>query len=315
MKNLAIILSIAVMAFSCKKDKTPSDFKATDVTGTTIVKGNANKTVVTPNGTGGWTNTHRIPASGVLVSITVNRNSLYPNSNSQGADVYTATTDSAGNYRIEVKANATGVNARITIEGFTGTHDTLVNGTTKKGLYSTFAGTNLNVNLVMGQNFTQNFAFNASNAVSNPGNANLNAGTGVITGSIGIQRVQAVAVGTNPPVYNPVIVPFPAGHKVYMSFDKDPTTGNTRLYQTTTDGNGYYKFTVNTVPSGTSGFNQEATIWIEDYASTRDTILLNNTVKTGPKGVYQMESRNQSDVYNNSIKNANHLAYDNFIND
>jgi len=313
MKNLIIILSIAAMVYSCKKDKNTTEFKATDVTGKTIVKGNASKTMVTPDGSGGWTNAYRVPARGVVVSITINKNALYPGSNAQGADVYTGTTDSTGNYSIEVRSNASGVAARITIDGFTGTHDTLVNGVVKTGVYSTFAGTSLNVNLVMGQNFTQNYNFNANNAISNP--PTLNVGTAVVSGSIGIERLQETIIGANPPFYNPVIVPFPAGHKVYLRLTNDPSTGNAKTYETTTDGNGYYTFTVNTVANGTNGFNQNANIWIEDFASTRDTIMVNKSVRTGRKGVYQKESRNETGVFNNSIKNANHLSYDNFVQD
>ena len=38
MKNLIIILSLAAMVYSCKKDDNTTEFKATDVTGKTIVK-------------------------------------------------------------------------------------------------------------------------------------------------------------------------------------------------------------------------------------------------------------------------------------
>lgn len=313
MKKLIAISGLLLVLGACKKDKKSNNFTQTDVTGTTVVKGNVSKAVITPNGSGGWNNNSRIAAKGVQVSITVNKNSLYPNSTAQGADIYTATTDDNGNYSVNVRSNATGVNAKITIDGFTGTLDTLVNGVTRTGAYSTFAGTSTNVNLVMGQNFTFNYDFSASNVVSNPNN--LNVGTAVVTGSIGIEYLKETVIAPNPPFFSPTVVPVPAGHKVYLRLANDPNTGSPKVYETTTDGNGFYQFTVNTVAMGTNGFNQNAEIWIEDHSATRDTLKANNTVKTGLKGVYQMETRNQNGVYKNGIKNANHLSYTNFIAD
>ena len=50
---------------------------------------------------------------------------------------YTGTTDANGNYAINVKSNSQGVAAMITIDGFTGTQDTIINNVTKTGLYAT----------------------------------------------------------------------------------------------------------------------------------------------------------------------------------
>src|SRR4051812_10659748 len=140
MKKLIILVSVTALLYGCKKDST-ENFYATDVTGTTIVRGNVSKNIITPNGSGGYTNTSLIPASGINVGIKINKSALYPNSNAQGADVYSGTTDNNGNYAITVKSNATGVAAMITIDGFAGTLDTLVNGTKRTGLYTTYTGT------------------------------------------------------------------------------------------------------------------------------------------------------------------------------
>ena len=311
MKKSILALSLTVILFSCKKDE-KKEFTATDVTGTTLVKGTVTKNVVTPNGSGNWISSSRIPVGGVNVSIKVNKNSLYPNSTAQGADVYSATTDSTGNYQISVKSNATGVAAQITIDGFTGTLDTLINGVTKKGFYSTFAGTNQNRTLFMGQNVQFNHDFTATNITSNP-NIIVNVGSATITGSVAVNFFKEVTTGTVVSLTS-TNVPL-ANQKVYLTFNKDPNTLANKLYETTTDGNGYYTFNISTVASGTSGFNQNATIWVADYAATRDTIKANNTIKTGKTGVFQMQTLFQNGVYNNNIRNANHFFYNSFIAD
>jgi hypothetical protein len=311
MKKSILALSLTVILFSCKKDKT-NEFTSTDVTGSTVVMGTVSKNVITPNGSGNWTNATRVPVAGINVSIKVNKNSLYPNSSAQGADVYTGVTDSTGNYRISVKSNATGVSAQITIDGFTGTQDTIINGNVRKGLYSTYAGTNQNRTLYMGQNVTFNHDFFATTVSSNP-NTVLSIGAAKITGSVGINFFKEVTTGTVVSITT-TNVPL-ASQKVYLTFNKDPNTLATKSYEVITDANGFYSFDISTVASGTSGFNQNATIWINDYAATRDTIKANNTVKTGAKGVFQMETLFQNGVYNNNIRNANNFSYNSFVAD
>ncbi|WP_317896804.1 hypothetical protein [Aurantibacillus circumpalustris] len=310
MKKSILALSLTVILFSCKKDE-PKEFTATDVTGTTLVKGTITKNIITPNGSGNWTNGSRIPVKGINVSIKVNKNSLYPNSTAQGADVYSATTDSTGNYQISVKSNATGVSAQITIDGYSGTLDTLINGVTKRGFYSTFAGTNQNRTLFMGQNSVFNYDFFANNVSSNPNTIKI--GSATITGSVAVNLFKQVLTGTVVSITT-TNVPL-ASHKVYLTFDKDPSTLANKSYETTTDANGNYSFNVATVPSGTSGFNQNATIWVADYAATRDTIMSNSTVKPGKMGVFQMQTLNQNGVFNSNIRNANHFSYNSFIAD
>jgi len=310
MKKLLFALSFATILVSCKKDKN-TDFTATDVTGTSNVKGNVSKNVITPNGFGGFTNSSRVPAAGVNVTVKVNKNSLYPNSNAQGADIYTGTTDANGNYSIPVKTNASGVSAMITIDGFTATEDTLVNGTTKPGLLASYSGTSFNRTLYMGQNAQIDYSFTASNIISNPNN--IVVGTAVITGSLSMSVIKEFTVTGFPSVINyttaDVKVP---NHMVYMNFSNDPTTQSAKTYTATTDANGYYTFTVSTVANGTPGFSQNADIWAPDFATTRDTVKLSGATVTGPAGVFQMTSTNQNSIFNGTIRNAAHLNYFSF---
>lgn len=319
MKKSLIALSITLALFSCKKKESNSDFTATDVTGTSIVKGNVNKNVITPNGNGGWINTNRINMAGVVVTIKVNKggaSGLYPNSTANGADVYSATTDANGNYAVSVKSNATGVSALITIDGFTGTQDTIINNVTKTGLYATYFGTSTTRTLFMGQNSTFDHNFTATNVSSNPNNFNI--GTAQLSGSISLNMVLTTKTGTNLPVVvgGGTNIAVPAGITVYMNFDKDPSILATKLYTTTTDANGRYSFTFPTVASTTPGFFQNATVWVADYASTRDTLRIVNGASapttTGPNGVFGNSTTTQNGLFNNEIRNATNFSFNGF---
>jgi hypothetical protein len=309
MKKSILALSLTAALFACKKDKTNS-FTQTDVTGTSIVKGTVNKNVITPNGFGSWTNNSRIPAAGVAVSVKINKNSLYPNSNAQGADVYSGTTDKDGNYSISVKSNANGVQALITIDGFTGTMDSIANGVTKTGLYSSYSGNSQNRTVFMGQNvqFDHNFFGNA--ITTNP-NTLYKIGSATVTGSVAVNYVKEVLTGTFV-TFTSTNVPV-AGRTVYLNFSNDPTTLATKLYTVTTDASGFYSFDIATVPANTSGLtNQNAVVWVADYAATRDTIKANGSLKTGRAGVYSQQTINQFGIYNNNIRNANNFLYNGF---
>lgn len=311
MKKSLLALSLTALLFSCKKE-TKTDFTATDVTGTTTVKGTCTKNIITPNGSGGWTNNSRVPASGVLVQIKVNKNQLYPNSIAQGADVYSATTDANGNWSINVKSNASGVNGYMTIAGFNSTLDTLINGVTKTGLYANFFGTTSNINMFMGTTYEWGtYYFTASNLSTNPNNIMI--GSASISGSVSANHILSTTTGTNPAVISTTNIAVPAGITVYMSIDKDPTLLATKNYTTTTDASGRYSFNFPTVSNTTPGFAQNATIWVADYATTRDTIRVVNgnsaPTITGRTGVFGNTSTFQGGVYNNEIRNATNLNY------
>ena len=312
MKKTIILLSATAILFSCKKDDAINNFTQTDVTGTTILKGNINKNIITPNGNGSWKVDSKIPAVGISISIKVNKNSLYPNSNAQGADVYTVTTNDKGDYSIAIKSNATGVAALISIDGFTSTLDTLINGTTKKGFYASYKDTTINRTLFMGQSSQLDYNFRNSNVITNPND--IISGSAVISGSVGVEFIKEVLTGT-------VVTTSPtnvavANRKVYLKFSNDPTTLASKMYEVTTNANGVYSFTIATVAAGTPNFSQTANLWISDYAATRDTIKSNNTIKTGPAGVFKQIGLNPfilSGVYNDNIKNATNLNYGIFI--
>lgn len=308
MKKNAFLISIfVVLLIACKKEE-PEEFVASDVTGTTLVKGNIYQNVIVPDGFGNWSTQGKTPANNVRVSIKINKNSLYPNSTAQGADVYSGITDNFGNYSISVKTNANGVASQITVEGFTATLDTLVNGSFKKGLLANYVGTAFTTTLYMGQNFVYNYGFTANVVASNPNT--LLIGNAVITGSVGQSIVKEIMTGTIVSLTT-AFVPL-ANHKVYLNLDKDPNILQQKLYQIRTDANGHYSFTIETVTSGNIGFAQSATLWVTDYAATRDTLKIGGTFKTGRPGVYGMKSINLTGVYSDQIRNANYLNYTNF---
>jgi hypothetical protein len=315
MKKSLIVFSALVLAFaSCKKTSSPAAFSPTDMTGKGHVKGNVTKNVIAPNGTGGWTSNTRVPAPNVNVSVRIDKSSLYPNSNSQGSDVYSATTDANGNYDIEVTANGNGVVANIVVDGFSSTLDTVVNGVVKTGLPALYAGGTGAVNVWTGQNSWFNYNFVASNVGSNPNNITI--GTAMVSGSVGVSFVKATINGTNTPVYSTTVVPV-SNTNVYMNFNMDPTLMATKQYTATTDAMGNYTITVSTVKNGTPGFNQNALIWVADRAGTRDTVkIVNGTTvnpyTTGPSGVFNSVNTFQLGVYNTEIRNAVNLTYSSF---
>jgi hypothetical protein len=244
----------------------------------------------------------------------VNKNELYPNSWAQGADVYSATSDAQGNWSINVKSTADGVQAYMTIAGFNGTQDTLINGVTKTGLYANYFGDSDWLNLYMGTTYEWGvYDFNASNLTSNPNNIVI--GSAIVSGSISANHILTSKTGTNAAVVvgGGTNIAVPAGITVYMTLDKDPTTLAPKMYTATTDANGRYTFTFPTVSSTTSGFNQNGTIWVADYATTRDTIREvngNSAPKTtGPSGVFGNVSTTQNGLYNNENRNATNLNH------
>lgn len=312
---LAVPLAVSAILFSCKKDD-KKEFTQTDVTGTTVVRGNVNKNIISPDGNGNWSSNNKISAAGIQVSVKVNKGGsqgLYPNSTANGADVYSATTDANGNYAITVRSNATGVLANITIEGFTGTLDTIINGNKKTGLYATYFGTNTTRTLIMGQNITLDHSFVASNVSSNPNNIVI--GTAIVTGSVNMSWVRKVLTGTvvSTSFTN---VPVPANTTVFLTFDKDPTLLSSKVYQTTTDASGSYTFNVNTVAMGTAGFNQDANVWVPDFAARRDTLNFVGSTPSGTlnglNGVFGQASNMQFGIYSSNIRNAVNISYNAF---
>ncbi len=299
------------MVLSLVKKEEPQTQSSAELTGSTVVKGNISKNIISPNGSGVWINTGKIPAKDISVSIKVNHNSLYPIPQATGADVYTAKTDDNGNYSVIVKTNAKGVTAQVTVDGFTATLDTLINGSLKPGLLSNYTGTTFTTTLVMGQNFTYNYGFTASNSQSNPNN--ILVGNAIVSGSVGLSLIKEIQTGTLVSLTT-AFLPL-SNHRVYLTLTKDPYTLATKLYEVNTDGNGRFSFNLETVAQGTSGFTQSALLWISDYAATRDTVKLDNSIVTGRSGVFSLTSIPLSAVYSTEILNANYLQYINFTAD
>jgi hypothetical protein len=326
MKKSLFALSIVALFFSsCKKDET-TEFTATDVTGTSTLKGYATKNIVVRNSSNtGWT-AATMPASGAVVQVKVNKGGnggLYPNgSTNLGADVYSATTDANGYYSISFKSNSQGVTAWYTFVGFTGTHDTLVNNTTKTGPAGYYWGdTDTWGSLVMGQTYEQNYDY-GSPSITNGNPNNIDIGQATVTGTIGMQLVLKTAPdATTAPVFGTTVVPVPAGITVYMSLNKDPYLLANKVYTTTTNANGAYTFSnFATVASGTSNFSQNANIWVADYVAVQDThIVINNVItaaaKAGVPGVYNNSSTNQNALYNNEFRNSANFNFAGFTND
>lgn len=320
-KSIIALTLVTAVFFSCKKKETTTEFEATDVTGTTAVKGVCTKNVVTPNGSGGWITTNKVPAVGVLVQLSVEKNELYPNSIAQGADVYSSTTNATGDWSMSVKSNATGVDGFLTIAGFNGTQDTIINGVTKTGLYANYFGTSMNLNnLIMGTTYEAGvYDFSANNLTSNPNNIMI--GNGVISGTVALTHwLKTVTTGTAASTsFGSTNIAIPAGVTVYMSFDKDPTLLAPKMYQTTTGVGGAYAFNnIATVAMGTTGFNQNATIWVADYVGGKDSIQTVNggagTVIPGSTrpGVFGNASTAANALYNNEVRNNAHITLTTF---
>ena len=314
-KSLLALTLLTAMFFSCKKETT-TDFTATDVTGTTLVKGTFTKRVITPDGSGNWVTTTKIPAAGVSVQIKVNKSQLYPASIAQGADVYSATSDANGNWAMTIKSNATGVQGYVTMNGFNGTQDTIINGVTKTGLYANYFGnTPGNTTFFMGTTHDFGvFNFVASNLTSNPNNIMI--GSAAVTGSVSLTHfLKTVTTGTAASVaFGATNTAIGAGTTVYLAFDMDPTILTTKMYTTTTNASGYYTFNLATVAMNTSGFNnQDATIWVADYTGTKDSIMTINggagSVIPGSSkpGVFGNAQTTQFSLYNNEVRNNAHI--------
>ncbi|HRH10324.1 MAG TPA: hypothetical protein PLU73_02365 [Bacteroidia bacterium] len=332
MKKSLLALTLTAALFSCKKDIEQKSLDATDITGTGWVKGNLQKTIITPSN-GSWNNDTKVAAAGVNIQVRVatnGGNGIYPNSNYASTEVFTGQTDANGNFAIAVKSNGTsnGVSANIIIEGWQGTQDTLINGVTKVGRLCNYFGTSNNVTVYKGQatwwNGINRWSFNVGNMSvvndnNNPTSPNL--GTAIVTGSVGYTVWQSsvnVISGTVQPaaITNTYVMKSPVGTKVYATFSNDPLTLSPKPYQATTDANGSYTFNFATVNAGTPGFGQSASIWVSDLQATRDTMKITSVytgttfvststaIATGKAGVYDGFNNNQGSLFSNEVRNA-----------
>jgi hypothetical protein len=346
MKKSLLALTLTAALFSCKKDIEQKSLESTDITGMGWVKGTLHKTIITPNTGSGWTNQTRVAAAGVNVSVRVNKNGssgIYPNSNQSGVEVFNGTTDANGNYAIAVKSNGTsnGVQATIIVEGFQGTQDTLINGVTKTGRLCNYFGFSTTQQVYKGQSTwwtnptTWIFGNNMTTVNDNTNPNSNNIGTAQITGSVNYgvytQSTNVISGTVNPAGFNSNgLLTAPAGTKVYYTFNVDPLSLTTKVYETALAANGTYTFDVSTVKVGTPGFTQNGNVWIQDLRQTRDTIKITSiytgttfvssstVIAPGKTGVYgAFMNINQNSLFNGEIRNGVNYNYaiGNFIAD
>lgn len=352
MKKSLLALSLVGLLFSCKKDLEQKSLTPNEIIGTAYIKGNLTKATITPNlpwqpGNMSWNNNGKTAAAGVNISIRVPKNGyygLYPNSSMEGTDVYTGTTDANGNFNIAVKANGReqGVEATVLVEGFSGTVDTVFNGTTRTGRNANYMGFSrtyyvhagqshhFEMNTYCGNNYPT-WSFCDGNVVyfnQNNGPLALNIGAATITGSLNMQIITSsvtVVSGTATPAsLSTSLVPVPAGARVKLRFDSDPVTYSTKIYQTTTDAAGGYTFNVSTVADQTPGFSQNGDITVADWTGTRDTIKINSiytgtvfvssttVTVAGKNGTWNASSYGSlgvNSLYNNQIRNAQNFSF------
>lgn len=336
----SILATCMVFSFiSCKKQIEQKNISSNEIIGTAYIKGNLTKAVISPDlpwepGNMNWNSDGKIAAGGVNITIRVAKSGykgLYPNSNIQGTDVYSGTTDANGNFNIAVKANgrSQGVEANVIIESFSGTVDTVFNGVTRIGRNANYMGfsrtlmayagqsTHFESNVSCGANYPT-WSFCDGNIVyfgQNNGPLALNTGTALITGNAKMEFITSSITGTNSAVYSTSNVPVPVGTRVYYRFDSDPITYSTKIYQTTTDAAGGYSFNIATVEAQTPGFNQNGVVWVADFIASRDTIFrLNGNVvgsSTGKKGVWSNTPTviSENSLYNNEIRNAANFIF------
>lgn len=305
MKKSLLAIGLTVLLFgACKKEEI-EEFVATDLTGTAVLSGNITKTILSQNSGFGYQSVN-IPAEGVSVSVRILNSQLYPNSpNAQGSEVYSAITDASGNYSITVKTNGNGnVNGTITVNDKIGTRDTIKNGSTITGPNANFNGTTTSRTFIKGVNQVFNHTMSATILVGNPDPIVI--GSAIVTGTVLIRHYQEDTISAGNYFYYLDDFALP-NHLVTLEFDKDPITQAVRTYTATTDAQGVYSFTVQT--TNDPGFTNYATVKINDYYTTRDTVRLNGTTITpGVMGVFEdytigvtnldpTEVRNHQDLY------------------
>jgi len=293
-KSLAILslstLLFGAVQFSCKKDE--KEFTATEMTGTSVLSGRVTKTL------GGNTT----PLQGAVVTVKVNNNDLYPNSNSQGSEVYTATSDAKGYYAVGVKSNGNGVQGQITFKSFSAPNDT-----TSSSIIYNFPGVVINRLLVKGVNIEENFNY-LSSVLVDPNNTQK--GTATVSGQVKIAKHIQLAANA---AATPTTVPF-ANTVVYLEYDKDPVTLTKKVYTTTTNADGRYSFNISTPNMGQSGFNYNARVYTPDLSMPYDTLKFNGTVSSA-SGVYKGVTNTYSNVHATVIKNASNFNVSTFIAD
>lgn len=293
MKKSLLAIGLTVLILSCKKTTTP-EFTPTSTTGTGTLSGNITKTMSSGSSA---------PAVGVTISVEVKNAQLYPNTPSNiatysGSQVYTGTTDANGNYSISVTTvGGAGVMAIVTINNITSITDPVTG--TQAILQATMPTTTKQ--LITG--ITTNYNSNMS-TLTNIGTTVT--GTATVMGTLKVVYFKENPAGVfTPTSYNL------ANQPVSLDFDKDPTSQVVKTYNTTTDANGNYSFSVSTTAA--AGFNDAAKIYVADYATTQDTIKMGGTQVTGKPGRYSSPTPiNIGSITPTVISNGNTIIYSSF---
>ncbi len=289
MKKSILILAFIGVLVSCKKEEVAEEFKATDLTGTTTIKGMVTK----PQSTGS-----NVPAVGVSISVKVNNADLYPNSpTATGSQVYTGTTDANGYYNISVKTlGGAGISALVTINNIVSTYDP-INGT-----QAIFDGTSATFTLISGVTKDYNYTM-TSTTIGSP----VTTGTAVVTGTLKVMHYEEAPAGVYTlKAYNL------ANHAVQLDFDKDPTTQLVKTYSGTTDASGNFSFTVSTTAA--AGYNNTAKLYVIDYSATQDTFKIGGSRVTGKAGYFGNTFMNVPGgaINPTEIRNGNTITYSAF---
>ena len=307
MKKVLLSLAIIAALASCKKED-PKAFSATNTTGTTMVSGKVIQEHYMNDATG--LDSINLPKSGVKVSVTVANSELYPNSNNaKGSKTYTGTTDANGDYSISVKTNSDGVRATVVYHNYYATIDTITSTDTIMGVSGLYEGSTYNVSLTADVDYAREYSFEVSTVVGG-GTVDYTIGSASVSGRLEIQKVQQDTNVIGDTIYYNDNFPL-ASHSITLVYDEDPTTLEERTYTTTTDAEGRYSFTVETVEAAI-GLNNDAEVFVIDFETTRDTVLINETIVTGDAGVYYNEMRNENNLESTNVRINADLLYNNF---
>ena len=273
---------------ACNKDDEVT-FTPSDILGDATITGIVTKQIL-PTG--------QVPVEGVKVIITVKKSELYPNSTSAiGVETFEGVTDEDGEYSITIKTNAEGVNALVSTSGFIGTLDAYSKGELIVGERALFTSQTDTVAIKTGVNEVSDISIVGTQIDA--------ASTSTIVGTATVRGyVYILHNGKEDYLSN---------HTVTLTVDKDPFTNKEKRYTTKTDAKGAYVFTVETVETGTKGYdNQTALLEVFDFeARERKYDLADEKWNTeDDDGVYSApDTLRVNGLYNNSIKVGNDMIY------
>ena len=133
----------------------------------------------------------------------------------------------------------------------------------------------------------------------------------IVRGTIEIEQWVQQGSITNPN-FALEALPLP-NYRVVLTYDQDPTTLAERTYETFTDANGDYSFSIE---SADFDFNldNDYRISIPDFSTTQDSIGFTGSIISSVPSVFLEESLAGS-IEAGQVDNARDLLYNNFIAD